>query len=82
MSGGNMEKYSYAGEYPIDSGELPPGRFLTPRQVAMIDEALCSLGEYGELRLVIEKGRLRFLITNKSFDALKWTPGSLSRGSG
>jgi hypothetical protein len=43
----------------------------------MIDEALSSLGEYGEVRLVVEKGRLRFLITQKSFDALKWKPGSL-----
>ena len=45
--------------------------FLTPPQVAMIDEALSSLGEYGELRLVVEKGRLRFLVTHKSFDLSK-----------
>jgi hypothetical protein len=43
----------------------------------MIDEALCSLGDYGEVRLVVEKGRLRFLVTQKSYDALKWYPGSL-----
>ena len=41
----------------------------------MIDEALCALGEYGEVRLVVEKGRLRFLITQKSYDMLKWQPG-------
>ena len=51
--------------------------FLEDQQIRMIDEALSSLGEYGELRLVVEKGRLRFLITQKSFDALKWKPGSL-----
>jgi hypothetical protein len=28
------------------------------------------------LRLIVEKGRLRFLVTQKSFDALKWKPGS------
>jgi hypothetical protein len=77
-----MEKYSYADEYTLSRDEVPPARFLTPQQVAMIDEALSSLGEYGELRLVIEKGRLRFLITNKSFDALKWTPGSLLKDPG
>ena len=52
--------------------------FMDPRQVSMIDEALSSLGDYGELRLVVEKGRLRFLVTNKSFDALKWQPGSFT----
>jgi hypothetical protein len=51
--------------------------FLLPRHIQMIDEALCSLGEYGEVRLVVEKGRLRFLVTQKSFDTLKWYPGIL-----
>lgn len=51
--------------------------FLDQRQVTMIDEALAALGEFGELRLVVEKGRLRFIITQKSFDALKWQPGTL-----
>ena len=50
--------------------------FLDQRQVKMIDEALSTLGEYGELRLIVEKGRLRFLVTQKSFDALKWKPGA------
>ena len=54
-----------------------PYSFLEDEQIRMIDEALSSLGEYGEVRLVVEKGRLRFLITQKSFDALKWKPGSL-----
>jgi hypothetical protein len=51
--------------------------FLDQNQVVMIDEALAALGEYGELRLIVEKGRLRFIVTQKSFDALKWQPGSL-----
>ena len=60
----------------ICSGESDERRFLTPYQVAMIDEALVALGDYGEVRLVVEKGRLRYLVTQKSFDALKWQPGS------
>lgn len=52
-------------------------QFLQPNQIAMIDEALRSLGEFGEVRLIVEKGRLRFVVTQKSFDALKWEPGSL-----
>ena len=51
--------------------------FLQPHQIAMIDEALRSLGQFGEVRLIVEKGRLRFVVTQKSFDALKWEPGSL-----
>jgi hypothetical protein len=51
--------------------------FLDQHQVKMIDEALSALGDYGELRLVVEKGRLRFIVTQKSFDALKWQPGTL-----
>ncbi len=51
--------------------------FLDQRQVKMIDEALSAVGEYGELRLIVEKGRLRFIVTQKSFDALKWQPGTI-----
>ena len=57
-------------------------RFLQGHQIAMIDEALHSLGDFGEVRLVVEKGRLRFLVTQKSFDALKWQPGNLDSLSG
>jgi hypothetical protein len=46
----------------------------------MLDEALCSLGEFGELRLMVEKGRLRFLVTHQSYDALKWHPGVIKKG--
>jgi hypothetical protein len=51
--------------------------FLNNAQVAMIDEALTSLGDFGEIRLVVEKGRLRFVVTQTSIDALKWRPGSI-----
>ena len=51
--------------------------FLNQRQIAMIDEALSVLGEFGEVRLIVEKGRLRFIVTQKSTDALKWQPGHL-----
>jgi len=51
--------------------------FLNKRQIAMIDEALSVLGEFGEIRLIVEKGRLRFIVTQTSIDALKWQPGHL-----
>jgi hypothetical protein len=62
--------------------ESRPLEFLNQRQVVMIDEALSALGDYGEVRLIVEKGRLRFLVTQKSFDALKWQPGSLAQEIG
>jgi hypothetical protein len=63
----------------IQGREVSLLRFLSPSQVAMIDEALSALGEFGEVRLVVEKGRLRFVVTQNSHDALKWQPGSLNR---
>jgi hypothetical protein len=53
-------------------------RFLKPQQIAMIDEALATLDGFGEIRLIVEKQRLRFIVTQKSFDALKWQPGDLA----
>jgi hypothetical protein len=38
----------------------------------MIDEALCRTGEYGEVRLVVEKGKLRFIVVNTSVDVRNW----------
>ena len=54
-------------------------KYMELHQISMIDEALGTLGDYGEVRLIVEKGRLRFLVTQKSYDALKWQPGYLSR---
>jgi hypothetical protein len=54
-------------------------RFLDPHQVRMIDDALASLGEFGEIRLVIQKGELRYLVTQRSYDASKWNGGRVGR---
>jgi hypothetical protein len=70
MSNSSIDQISRSKESRILS-------FLDQHQVKMIDEALSALGEYGELRLIVEKGRLRFVVTQKSFDALKWQPGTL-----
>lgn len=44
---------------------------LTPRQVQMIDDALREVGEFGEVRLVVQRGRLRFIEKLESLDATK-----------
>ncbi len=45
-----------------------PLKALTPRQIRAIDEALAAVGEYGEIRLVVNRGKLRFIQTLKSED--------------
>ena len=45
--------------------------FLKPHQVTLIDDALCALGAYGEVRLVVENGRLRYLVVQRSYDVMK-----------
>jgi len=62
-----------------DDGKVYETRFLEIQQLSMIDEALCSLGDFGEVRLVVEKGRLRFLVTQQSYDALNWKSGTMPR---
>jgi hypothetical protein len=34
---------------------------LSPKQIKQIERALQSVGEFGEVRLVLAKGRLRFI---------------------
>jgi hypothetical protein len=57
--------------YNIKDSQTGGKGYLTECQVAMIDEALNEIGEFGEVRLIVEKRRLRFLVTLKSSDVLK-----------
>ncbi|MDF1500929.1 MAG: hypothetical protein P1P76_10710 [Anaerolineales bacterium] len=50
-------------------------KFLGKHETLMIDEALKSVGEHGEVHLVVAKGKLRFLSIEVSHDVLKWQPG-------
>ena len=58
--------------------DRPALKFLQASQIVMIDEALAAVGEFGEVRLIVEKGGLRFVVTQKSYDARKWQPGHLA----
>ncbi len=51
--------------------------FLRAPQVAMIDEALAAVGDFGEVHLIVENHRLRFVVTQRSCDVHKWRPGDL-----
>ena len=61
-----------AGEHALEEKEvasLPSlGRLrcLSIRHISAIDDALVSIGEYGEVRLVKIGGKLRFVQTLKS----------------
>ncbi len=46
-------------------------RFLTGREISMIDDLLASVAPFGEVRLAVQKGRLRFVSSVKSQDALE-----------
>ena len=48
-----------------------PLKFLKPQQITLLDEALSTLGDFGELHLVVVKGNLRFIVVQKSYDATK-----------
>jgi hypothetical protein len=45
-----------------------PLRFLSPKEIGMIDEFLATLNAQGELRLVVHKGRLRFVTRTKDYE--------------
>jgi hypothetical protein len=57
----------------VPDSEVVDLKSLQPQQVAMIDQAIARVGEYGEVHLVIEKGSLRFIVVQHSYDARRWT---------
>lgn len=59
----------------LKNKEHSPRRVLHSVHMDMLDEALSAVGDYGEVRLVVEKGQLRFIVIEKSFDVLKWSAG-------
>ncbi len=45
-----------------------PLRFLSAKEIGMIDKFLAMIDDDGELRLVVQKGRLRFVTRTKDID--------------
>ena len=48
--------------------------FLDPQQIKQIDRALAEIGEFGEVRLIKSKGRLRFIEKLASEDLAEMLP--------
>ena len=59
-------------------------RCLGDDQISLIDDALASICDgpeaFGEVRLVVEKGRLRFIRVERSFDVLRWAAERVGMG--
>ena len=50
-------------------------RFPEDNNLSMIAEALKAVGEFGRVELIVERGKLRYIVLEKSFDVNKWQPG-------
>lgn len=57
-------------------------KFLTPREITMIDDLLSSVAPFGEVRLAVQKGRLRFVSSVKSHDAIQLAGKGPGEGEG
>jgi hypothetical protein len=53
-------------EIPVPYERIGALRFLSPEAVSHIDQALQKVGEFGEVTLVVMKGRLRFIQITQS----------------
>jgi hypothetical protein len=50
---------------------IPKLKKLSLEQVKQIDEALASIGEYGEIHLILQRGELRYINKVESLKAWK-----------
>jgi hypothetical protein len=53
-------------EAPVPYERIGALRFLNPEAVSRIDQALQEVGEFGEVTLIVMKGRLRFIQITQS----------------
>ena len=43
------------------------------RKAQVIDEAMARIGQCCQIRLVVKKGCLHFIVTQQGLDALEWS---------
>lgn len=55
-------------------------KFLSPREITVIDDLLASVSPFGEVHLAVQKGKLRFVSSVKSHDAFQLTGKSEGKG--
>jgi hypothetical protein len=52
---------------PASLGKPPKAKALTPQQVQRINEFLQTLGDYGEIHLIVQRGELRYINKVESY---------------
>jgi hypothetical protein len=57
---------NHGAEPVAQSASLGRLKFLNPETASLIDRALQEVGDFGEVRLLVEKGRLRFIQKTRS----------------
>jgi len=62
----NSEAYHQKSMYFLELER--PLRFLSAKEIGMIDDFLTAIDKHGELRLVVHKGRLRFVTRTEDYD--------------
>lgn len=63
----NLETGSGDGKKTVNVGL----RALDAAQVVAIDHAVCQVGEYGEIHLIVRRGQLRFIGTLKTEELVR-----------
>lgn len=66
MSDGDPGMASRSRKHIVDMGKRL--LFLSGREISMIDEMLATVSPFGEVRLVVQKGRLRFVSSTTKHD--------------
>jgi len=72
-----MEDKSVLTTYRSSKLEAANSR-LTRNQIAMIEEAIAVVGDFGEIHLVVNNGRLHYITAQKSFNARNYRPGMIT----
>ena len=55
-------------------------KFLSPREISVIDDLLASVSPFGAVRPAVEKGMLRFVSSVKSHNGFQLTGKSGAKG--
>ncbi len=66
-------------ENPSHTGQAPGSyklRKLSARQIEQIDNLLASVGEYGEVHLIVQRGELKYINKVESHRVRKEVDGS------
>ena len=67
-NGSNVKREGYRNNKMCFLELERPLKFLSAKEIGMIDDFLAAIDKHGELRLVVHKGRLRFVTRTEDYD--------------